>query len=187
MKKETFSQLVSDGEAIAESAQAEFGNLDADQLNWKPAPNQWSIGQCFHHLITTNLQYFSIFDDVINNAYRASLWQRINPFSTWLGTYLVKNLGPQVKQKFKTPTIFKPAYSEISADIIPQFVEHQGLVLEYFESMEDFPVDKIIISSPASAMITYSLEHAMKIVVEHEKRHLGQALRVRNLETFPID
>ena len=185
MKKEIFTQLVKDGEAIAENTESEFSNLNAEQLNWKPAPNKWSIGQCFHHLITTNLQYFSIFDDIINASYQSGLWQRINPLSNWLGTYMVKNLGPIVKQKFKSPSTFRPSYSEISADIIPHFVEHQRLVLEYFESMEDLPAEKIIIASPASKLVTFSLKHAMEIVIEHEKRHLNQARAIKNLETFP--
>jgi hypothetical protein len=39
--------LVTDLTTIADDAQLTFGNLTAQQLNWKPSTEVWSIGQCF--------------------------------------------------------------------------------------------------------------------------------------------
>ena len=37
------------GDVTADVA-ASFGRLLPDELNWKPAPDSWSVGQCFEHL-----------------------------------------------------------------------------------------------------------------------------------------
>ena len=50
--------LLADIHAIALDAEKLFGSLSAEQLNWKPAPDRWSVAQCLEHLINTNLLHF---------------------------------------------------------------------------------------------------------------------------------
>ena len=46
---------------VEQTASAEFGALDGDQLNWRPDANRWSIGQCLDHVMKANAPYFEIF------------------------------------------------------------------------------------------------------------------------------
>ena len=50
--------LLEELKAVADDAQRDFGSLSAAQLNWKPSAEQWSVGQCFEHLIKTNRAFF---------------------------------------------------------------------------------------------------------------------------------
>ena len=34
-----------------------FLKLSPNQLNWRPSDNQWSVGECFEHLMRTNSKY----------------------------------------------------------------------------------------------------------------------------------
>ena len=35
----------------------DFGELNEEQLNQKPSPDKWSIGECIDHLIVSHNQY----------------------------------------------------------------------------------------------------------------------------------
>jgi hypothetical protein len=56
----------------------------------------------------------------------------------------------------------------------------------YMRATEDLDLEKIIISSPVTNLITYSLMDAYRIIITHEKRHLLQAIRVSEMDGFPM-
>jgi hypothetical protein len=58
-------------------------------------------------------------------------------------------------------------------------------VIDTIKAADKFDWKKTRVSSPFMSLITYSLNDAFKIVVEHEKRHLRQAGRVMQMEGFP--
>jgi len=53
------------------------------------------------------------------------------------------------------------------------------------KATEDLDAEKIIISSPVTNLVTYSLMDAYRIIITHEKRHLLQAKRVSEADGFP--
>jgi hypothetical protein len=44
-------QLIPAVEQFTREVEAQLGGLSAGQLNWKPNPEEWSLGQCLNHLI----------------------------------------------------------------------------------------------------------------------------------------
>ena len=46
--------LIAEANAIAADAQRTFGPLNREQLNWRDRAGQWSVAQCFEHLIKIN-------------------------------------------------------------------------------------------------------------------------------------
>ena len=53
------------------------------------------------------------------------------------------------------------------------------------KATEDLDVEKIIISSPVTKLVTYSLMDAYRIIITHEQRHLLQAKKVSKTDGFP--
>jgi hypothetical protein len=47
--------------------------------------------------------------------------------------------------------------------------------------------EKIIIYSPVTKVVTYSLLDAYRIIAAHERRHFEQARRVMEMPGFPPD
>ena len=41
---------------LAVEVEEKLGGLSKKQLNWKPSPDVWSVGQCLDHLVVTNKQ-----------------------------------------------------------------------------------------------------------------------------------
>lgn len=162
-----------------------FGELSAEQINWKPSEKIWSIGQCFEHLIVTNNLYFPNIQKVIDGKHRNNFYSKI-PFGVDLIAVLMRNsLNPEQKRKMKTFKIFEPAASDVSETIIEDFAKNQQKLIEMVRTVEGFDIHKIKISEPVGAALNLRLDDAFEILAMHEKRHFKQAERVMKTEDFP--
>ncbi|MFK7925530.1 MAG: DinB family protein [Bacteroidia bacterium] len=180
-------ELIDKIEAVSLAAKENFQSLDASQLNWKTSPEDWSVAQCLHHLITTNELYFPIFTAVQNDKVPQNIFSRMRLFSGFFGRMLVKQLGPEVIRKAKSPTTFQPSQSELPADILDQFLAHQHKLVQQYQALPSQDFSKLIIISPAASFVTYSLKDALHILAGHEERHLAQAKGVMQMPQFPIN
>jgi DinB superfamily len=183
--KLSMPEIVAEADAVAKDAQRTFGHLNANQINWKPSTEQWSIGQCFEHLINANQEYFPQLNQVIRGQKKISLWQRMPFLPGFFGKLLVKSLSPDSKRKLKAPKLFQPALSKIDPQVIGKFVAHQNDLMAKMKAIEGEDLEKIIIYSPVSKMVIYSLLDACRIIVVHERRHFRQAQRVMEASGFP--
>jgi hypothetical protein len=179
------SVTINDLQMIAQEAQQVFGQLNQAQLNWKPSANQWSVAQCFDHLITANEHYFPIINTIINGEKRTTIWERMPFLPGLFGNLLVKNLQPDAPRKLKAPAIFQPSSSNLDAEIIQRFVAHQHQLAGLIQSASTVDLHMTIITSPSLSFITYSLYDAYRLLVVHEKRHFEQARRVLASTQFP--
>ena len=114
---------------IKNDTRGEFGRLSAEQLNWKPAPERWSVAQCFDHLVTSNASYFPVFDSVINGRKKSRAIELIPLLPNLWGKLLIKSLDPKATRRLKAPGRFQPSSSDISGSIIEDFVEQQTKVV----------------------------------------------------------
>ena len=178
-------KVISELEKISDDARTLFGNLSAEQINWKPSAERWSVGQCFEHLIKINSAYSLQFESIGKGEKNQSFWETYSPFSGFFGNLLFKTLSPEAKRKLKAPSVATPSASSISRGIIEAFVKHQSELASKIRKTENLDTKKIIITSPFIKAITYSLFDAYRILVTHEKRHFEQAKRVMQADGFP--
>jgi len=182
---EQLSALVAAADAIADETLTGFGDLSAAQLNWKPAADRWSVAQCFDHLLTANAAYFPIFDQVLSGQNKSTFWASLPWLPGVWGKMLIKSVSPESARKLKAPKIFRPSSSSVDAAIIRRFVDQQHQVVEYMKATEGLNLEKTIIPSPVTGLITYSVMDAYRIIVAHERRHFLQARRVTEAQGFP--
>ena len=172
---------------VANESREAFGSLTAEQLNWKPDAKSWSVAQCFDHLITTHSLYFPLFDRLIAGDKQTTFWEKYSPLSGFFGRFLIKGLDPNNKKKMKTTGKAFPSSSEIGADIIERFGEHQEEMARYVERLPLDPKwNELMITSPLLGFVTYSLDDAMTFVPMHCRRHFDQAKRVTEAAGFPV-
>lgn len=182
---EHLSGLVSAANAITDETRAGFGALTAQQLNWKPGADQWSVAQCFDHLVAANAAYLPIFEKVLSGEKKNTFWESLPWLPALWGKLLVKAVAPESARKLKAPKIFHPSSSSVDGAIIRRFIDQQNQVVRYMKATEGLDLEKIKISSPVTNLITYSLMDAYRIIINHEQRHLLQATRVSKMEGFP--
>lgn len=177
--------LIAAARNLAEETGNAFGLLSPFQLNWKPAPNRWSVAQCFDHLLTTNQGYFPVIDDVLAGKKRG-LWEKVPLLPKLAGRFFIKVLDPSSTRKLKAPKGFQPVQSDIPESVIGEFVHQQQQLMDRMRASEHLNLDKIVITSPVAAVITYSLMDAYRIIVVHQQRHFLQAKRVTEEQRFPV-
>ena len=184
-RKLSLAEAAAEAEAVTRDAQGAFGKLTGAQLNWKPSADAWSVGQCLEHLIVINHEMFVPLDRVIEGRQRMSWWEQMPYLPRLFGGIMVKAVSPETKQKLKAPSTARPSTSAIDAQIVSHFVAHQHELAGRLQELEKYEVDKISVTSPFIALITYSVLDACRLIVAHERRHLQQAERVTQTPGFP--
>ena len=169
---------------VADDTRATFGNLSSEQLNWKPAENCWSVGQCLEHIIKTNQEFFPEFAKLASGERKNSFFENYSPFSGFFGRFLIKAVSEDSK-KAKAPSKRIVPPSDISPDIVDRFASHIDEVNQKVESCSGADRQKTVVTSPFLAVFTYRLDDAYTVLVEHTKRHVRQAKRVAEAEGFP--
>ncbi len=178
------NEIISELETISADIQKTFGNLSAEQINWKPSETGWSVGQCFEHLIKTNELFYGELEKIANGTRQNSFLENWSPLSGFFANLLIGSLKKD-ERKFKAPSpkIIPP--SEIDGVIIEKFAAHQTELIEKIKQTETADWNKIKITSPFMKLMTYRLADGFRVVVEHERRHFRQAKRVTEVQGFP--
>jgi DinB superfamily len=179
------STVLAEGRLVAEETKRAFGQLSAEQVNWKPSEGEWSIGQCFDHLIISNRPYLPIIEEIREGRRRQRAWERMPLLPRFFGRLLIRTLRPDSGRKMKARPAFYPSTSHIPAGIITSFLEQQDRLLHLMEATRGLDLDGITITSPVARLITYSLMDAYRIIAVHEQNHFVQARRVKESPRFP--
>ena len=185
LQKADLSAVLSEGRLLADETKRIIGTRSAAQINWKPSEEEWSIGQCFDHLIISNRPYFSIVDKILQGERRPRLWERMPLLPALFARLLIETLLPDSGRKVKARKAFYPSSSQIDPSIVTSFLEQQDRLLHLMEVSRGVDLEGITITSPVSSFITYSLMDAYRIVVFHEQNHFVQAKRMLEMPGFP--
>ncbi|HBR56251.1 MAG TPA: hypothetical protein DEA22_02070 [Blastocatellia bacterium] len=169
---------------LADDVRNSFGGLSAEQLNWKSEEAVWSIAQCLDHLIKSNEAFQPEFDKLAAGERQNSFWENWSPFSGMLGRFLIKSLKDDSK-KFKAPSKAIVPPVELGGDIVRRFEENIALVKKCLDGCADADREKTVMTSPFMSVMTYSLDDAYTMLIEHGKRHIRQAKRVTEADSFP--
>lgn len=181
---ERVSSVVSDLKAASADAAEAFGALRPEQLNWKPSEKSWSVAQCLDHLILTNEQFYPEFDKLAAGKRKNTFWENNSPFTGFFGRFLVKAVTEDSK-KAKAPSKNIVPPSDLPDDIVAKFERNIADVCSKVESIAGADRQKVVVTSPFLSLMTYRLDDAYSVLVEHTKRHIRQAKRVMAAEGFP--
>ena len=163
----------------------ELSGLHSEQLNWKPNPTSWSVGQCVDHVITSNRLYFDMFESLLDGTKPFNIWEKIPFLPALFGKLIIDSTKPISDKKHKTVPVFEPSKSQIPGNILDIFLETQKELIKFIRRSDTIDHKKTIVTSPASKFITYSLRDVCIILSGHEERHLNQARNVMETEGFP--
>ena len=177
--------LAEEMRALAGDAERAFGGLTPAQLNWKPSAEQWSVGQCFEHLIKTNEPYARVIEGVVRGERRAGAWERLSPLSGFWGRMVLRAVAPESARKIKARPGFRPSNISVDGRVVGRFADLQHRLADLMARTEDAGPEKVIITSPVAGFVTYSLLDAYRIITSHGRRHFAQARRVTEADGFP--
>jgi hypothetical protein len=172
-------------EIRAESARLLQG-LSPAQLDWRPRPKAWSIGQVASHLRATNELYAPAMRRAMSQA-RARRAMDQSPYRpTLFGGWLVRSM--EAPRKVPSPKVFRPAPAAPSVDWsgeIELYRATQDELARLLDEARGLSLNRTRMSSPVSRIIRMNLGDAFALWLAHDRRHLGQIQRLREHPGFP--
>jgi len=178
--------LIAAANAIAADAERTFGHLDGEQLNWKPRADQWSVAQCFEHLIKINSAYAPQFRLIEQGAYAPTWRAHVPVLARFFGSMILRAVQPGSPRKFKAARHVEPSTGSIDGDIIARFTTHQQEVVEHMTMTGRRDLHTVVVTSAVAPIAFYSALDAFRILAAHEQRHMAQAERVVHADGFPM-
>lgn len=185
VRKATLPQLAAMARDVGHEVAGRFGGLSAAQLNWKPTPKDWSVGQCFDHILTSNAAYVVTFEAVLRGEKRTRLLERVPILPGLSGRVLIEALRPEAARKVPTTPNLYPTQSAVDPGIIDRFLWQQDQIIALMEGLTRVDTGRITMTSPVSSVVTYSVLDGCRIIVVHEQHHIGQIQRLLDWPAFP--
>jgi hypothetical protein len=178
--------IVTEAEHNSDAARELVSGLSELQLNWKPAPDKWSIAQCLDHLSVTSNKFDPYFTVAL--AWGQKKW----PVSTApayrpsrVGGWLIRQVTPVTGRNLPAPKVFRPAESSNIQASLETFLAQQARFIQFVQDTAGVDYNKTRLRSPVTPLMRYSLADAFVVTVVHGQRHLAQARRVREMPGFP--
>jgi hypothetical protein len=160
------------------------GLTDA-QINWRPAPHRWSIGENLDHLTAFNQQCMPAIDDAIGYGRSRSLYAE-GPFRYGVVDRLVSwAMEPPVRVRLRTAASLTPAERRSAAASLKAFLATQDEIRARIQQANGLDLATIKVRSPFIRQLALSLGAAFGVLLAHERRHVWQAQRVRATPGFP--
>jgi hypothetical protein len=164
-------------------AQALAAGLTEEQLNWQPELGSWSVGQCLEHLCITNEAYLTPISAALKEKPDSPV-EQITP--GWFGRWFIRSFvepSPNGKRVSAPPKI-RPA-ARVDLAVLNRFLSSNKSCRELIGRARDKDINRIRFWNPFVPGVRFTAGTGLEIIAGHERRHLMQAERVRNLMNFP--
>ncbi len=151
--------------------------LSVEQLNWKPQPGVWSIGQCLRHLYITNDVYLGAIAACLERAPRARV-EEIIP--GWFGRWFIRSfVAPSEKtKKVRAPKKIDQGET-VEASILELFLQSNRAARDVIGRASECDVNRIRFQNPFIPLIRFTAGTGLEIISKHQMRHLLQGERVK--------
>jgi hypothetical protein len=181
----SLAEVIGQLDDMARDSRASFGALDAGQLNWRPDATQWSVAQCFEHLLMANRLMLGAARAALDGTETRTVWQRLPILPGLFGRMLIRSQAPTATRKFTAAPVAQPAASDIAADIIDRVVDQHRDARAWAAALDEGDAMRAIMISPFVRVITYSVLDGLRLIAAHDRRHFEQARRVASSPGFP--
>jgi hypothetical protein len=179
--------LVDDIDSIRRESADLLESLDQDQLNWRPAPERWSVAECFEHLSVTGESLVGPIRSAIDEA-RGKGIMKSGPYSYGLiGRFFIKSVQPDSRVKVRTQALYTPAPGSAFDGAVVQrrFMKLQEELRDIINTANGVDLARVKITSPAAKLLRINAAAWLESTVAHERRHIAQARRVTAEPGFP--
>lgn len=170
-------QLVAELQSADQRAIALARGLSIEQLNWKPRPDKWSVGQCLEHLCISGELYLPPIARALANRVPAPV-DTIRP--GWFGRWFIRSYiapSPQTR-KAPAPKKIRPVLSVVEPSVLDRFLAVNRDARALMERARPYDVNHIRFVNPFIPIIRFTVGTGFEIIAKHEDRHLLQAEKV---------
>lgn len=166
---------------MTDQVRAQFMPMDLNKLQTKVSPEKWSILDCMAHLNAYSEHYIPKFEHAIHKA-KARQWGPVEEMnSTWLGRRCVRSVDPAFmeKSRMKAPKKFNPTYIGAKPDAVKAFLAYQEMWLRLIRHAREVDLNRAKVSISQLPFLKLRLGDFFEFVCAHERRHVLQAMHVK--------
>ena len=156
------------------------------QLNWKPRPDVWSVGQCLEHLCISNEVYVEPMTESLGGRPTGPV-DEITP--GWFGSWFIgRYIEPTTQRtRARAPRKIVPVARQIDSSILDRFIASNAAVRDVIGRAQGHDVNRVRFRNPFVPLIRFTVGTGLQIIARHNHRHLLQAERVIEVSGFPRD
>lgn len=163
--------------------------LSAEQRNWQPTADTWSINHVFAHLN----YYAEYYHGTIEKKLARTRFRDPKPLfiSSPLGraSWRAMKLGnvQNVKRKMKSPRDYNPLLNAkaVRENEVELFTMQQNAMLQLLQQAAQVNLRKVKIPLSISKIIKFRLGDCLQFIIYHNERHLQQAINLTQHPRFP--
>jgi hypothetical protein len=177
-------RMITELEAVDRRAEFVAKNLSSVQLNWRPRPEAWNVGQCLDHLRVANDVYLPAISAALENSYTERVDDvRLGSFSRWfIRAYIAPNPGGA---RARAPRKIEPG-KQVDLSVLRAFLRSNESARELIRRAADYDVNRIRFKNPFIPLLRFTVGTGFEIITQHQCRHLLQAETVRKSVSFPV-
>jgi hypothetical protein len=176
MKTSEFQKQMIDNINLIIDQANDLTTLSPKQLNWKEAPERWSILECIEHLNRYNDYYIR----EIENNFKPSSARIEKPLtSTWIGQKSIAMMSPLNRKKQKTFKKMNPANSSLTIDVFKTFIADQQRLKKLLEELMLVDPNSKAVKVEFFKLLKMTIAEALEFLIVHEQRHIIQTFDVK--------
>ncbi len=154
--------------------------VDSARLNLQPAPDGWSVLQCFAHLTAVNTVIADAMEKALNSFPRqATVIERIRPGLLW-GLFL-KILEPPVRFRARAPAVIQPSPILDAEETASSFSAAHDRLRDLAVRCDGVDLNRPAFRHPF-VPLRISIGAAFLLIAAHDRRHLWQAEQTGHLQ-----
>lgn len=177
-------RLLDEIDQCEHDAETLIADLNDATVNWQPPGGGWSVAQCLHHLAVINQFYLRECRSFVRAAPpSARPFADLNP--TLPGRWFVSWLEPPVRAKVKAQSVAQPAPSMPRDQLVPLFKKSHDEYRALVRDCADVDVNRVTMPNPFFKQVRMRMATILLIIPAHDRRHLWQARKVKELLRGP--
>jgi hypothetical protein len=174
---EFLKKLLDDVKILKDDVKDQFCHLSYEHLNYKQAPDRWSILECFEHLNRYNHFYLNAIEKAFETTTRIA---QEETRSTWIGKKSIEMMQPSNRKKQKTFKHMNPANSALPLSVMDHFLSDQNRLVRLLENASDININSKMIPVEFFRLFKMNIGEGLEFIVVHQQRHVLQAHTMKN-------
>jgi DinB superfamily len=152
--------------------------LNEAQLNFKPAPDRWSIAECVKHIAVTDITLWKMTDGVIKGAPNPEKRSEIKATDE----QVVQGTESR-EHKIKTAPMLEPQNSPFKStpDALASFFDDRKKLIEFVKTTND-DLRAHVATMPFGSFDSYQM---ILLIAAHSNRHTQQIEEVKADPNYP--
>jgi hypothetical protein len=155
-------------------------NLTEAQFQAPPRTGGWSIAYCIEHLTLAGNSFLREWEAALDGA-AANACHGDGAFAySWLQQRILGFAEPPYSVKIRAPKPLEPCSRRSMEETVRRFLQMHREFARRVSASRGRDAKRIKVRSPFLSWTRYPLGMSFDLALAHERRHLWQALQVRN-------